>query len=56
MPLNELMARPIYELIDRISEEQDTDQLRELVLAINAVLNAIESQRARLEGDSPRTH
>ncbi len=56
MALNEEMARAVRELVQRVTEEVDTSQLRELVLAINSLLDAIAQQRAKLEGDTPRTH
>jgi len=54
--LNEAMSRAVRELIERVTEEVDTDQLRELILAINVLLDAIQKQRLKLEGDAPRTH
>ena len=56
MLLNDAMSRAVRELTALVTEEQDTEQLRELVLAINALLTAIGKQRAKLEGDSPLTH
>ena len=56
MALSEGMSRAVRELIGRVSEEVDTEQLRELVLAINVLLDAIEKQRMKLEHDTPRTH
>jgi hypothetical protein len=54
MALNEAMSRAVRELIGRVSEEVDTEQLRELILAINVLLDAIEKQRVKLERDTPR--
>jgi predicted oxidoreductase len=56
MALNEAMSGPVRELIERVTEEVDTEQLRELILAINMLLDAIQNQRVKLEGDTPRTH
>jgi hypothetical protein len=56
MALNEAMSRPVRELIDRVTEEVDTEQLRELILAINVLLDAIQNQREKLEGGAHRTH
>jgi hypothetical protein len=56
MALNEPMSRAVRELIARVTEEADTEQLRELILAINVLLGAIEKQRVKLERDTPQTH
>jgi hypothetical protein len=56
MSLNDAMSRAVRELTDLVTEEQDIEQLRELVLAINALLSVIAKQREKLEGDRPLTH
>lgn len=56
MALNEGMFRAVRELIQRVAEEGDTDQLRELVLAIDVLLAAIDKQRVKLDGNAPRAH
>jgi len=56
MSLNESMSRVVRDLTQQVAKEENTEQLRELVLAINSLLTAIERQRAKLEGGSPRPH
>lgn len=56
MALNEPMSRAVQTLSQLVSEEHDTEQLRDLVLEMNALLNDIERQLARLEGRDPRSH
>jgi hypothetical protein len=53
MPLNDAMSRAVRELMELVAEVRDTDQLRELLLAIDLVLHAIDRQRVKLEGDIP---
>ncbi len=56
MPLNESMSRAVQTLSQLVSGEDDTEQLRDLVLEINALLNDIERQKDRLEGRDPQSH
>ena len=52
MALNDKMSGAVRELIQRVAEEVDTEQLRELVLAIDVLLAAIDQQRVKLESNT----
>jgi len=56
MALNEPMSRAMQALSQLVAEEHDTEQLRDLVLEINALLNDVERQLAKLEGRDTRAH
>ena len=55
MPLNTPMSEAIQRLAELVAIETNTEQLRSLVLEINALLNHIECQQAKLTGRPPRT-
>ncbi len=56
MSLNTPMSEAIQKLAELVAVETDIEQLRSLVLEINALLNHIESQQAKLTGRPPRIH
>ena len=49
MSLDDAMSRLLRELTERIVKEQDPEKLRELVFGINRLLDAIETQLAKIE-------
>jgi hypothetical protein len=53
MGLNEPMSEAMHRLAELVAIERDTEQLRILVLEINALLNVIEAQYTRLQGGAP---
>jgi hypothetical protein len=50
---HELGARALRELREQIAKESNAERLRELVMNINALLNMIEDQVTKLEGQPP---
>jgi hypothetical protein len=50
MGLNAPMSEAMHRLAELVATEKDTEQLRILVLEINALLNVIEAQYTRLQG------
>jgi hypothetical protein len=52
MPLNEDMSRALRELAQLAANEQDPQNLRQLVLRVNALLDVIERRLAELKPDS----
>ncbi|MBZ5658288.1 MAG: hypothetical protein LAO56_23755 [Acidobacteriia bacterium] len=44
------MLRLFREITERIAKEQDRDKLRQLVLGINRLSDAVKAQLARIEG------
>jgi hypothetical protein len=52
MSLDAVTSRLLRELTERIAREHDLEKLRELVVEINRLLDAIEEQIATLEGRS----
>ncbi len=51
---HEVRLRALRELRKHIADENDVLRLRELLLEINGILNALEGQVAKLEGRPPR--
>jgi hypothetical protein len=50
---HELGSGALRALREQIVKETDPEKLRELVININALLNLIEDQVAKLEGQQP---
>jgi hypothetical protein len=50
---HELGSRALHDLREQIAKENDPEKLRELVIAINVLLNMIEEQVAKIEGQQP---
>lgn len=50
---HELGLGALRDLREQIAKESDPERLRELVMNINALLNLIEDQVAKLEGKQP---
>jgi hypothetical protein len=46
----ELVSRALRDLRERVARESDPEELRELVIDINALLDLIEEQLTKLEG------
>lgn len=53
MAHSESLSKALRDLKDLIAKEQDPHNLRELVAEINTLLDMIEMQVARLEGQDP---
>jgi hypothetical protein len=53
MALNAPMSEAMHRLAELVAIETDTEQLRILVLEINALLNLIEAQSSRVQGGAP---
>ncbi|MCU1304487.1 MAG: hypothetical protein JWQ87_4771 [Candidatus Sulfotelmatobacter sp.] len=51
---HELGSGALRDLREQIARESDLESLRQLVMNINALLNLIEDQVAKLEGKQPR--
>jgi hypothetical protein len=49
---DDAMSRLLRELKERVVKEQDPKKLHALVLGINRLLDAIETQLAKVEGQS----
>jgi hypothetical protein len=49
MLLNDTVSRALHELKQQVAKEQDPEGLRALVKEIDAILDAIEKQAAKLE-------
>jgi hypothetical protein len=49
----ELGSNALRDLREQIAKENDPEKLRELVLAINVLLNMIEEQVAKIAGQRP---
>jgi CHAD domain-containing protein len=52
MSLDDAISRLLRELTGRVAKEQDTEKLHDLVLGINRLLDAMETQLAKVEGHS----
>jgi hypothetical protein len=50
---NELGSEALHDLREQIARENDPERLRGLVININTLLNLIEDQVAKLEGQPP---
>ena len=50
------MSEAIQRLTELVAAETNIEQLRTLVLEINALLNEIEKQQTKLLGRERRTH
>ena len=50
---DEVVSKSLRELAREIAEADDPAKLRQLVVEINKLLDAIEDQAARLEGRNP---
>jgi hypothetical protein len=50
---SETLSKALHDLKGLIAKEQDPQNLRELVAEINKLLDMIEMQVARLEGQDP---
>jgi hypothetical protein len=50
---HELGSGALRDLREQIARESDPESLRQLVMNINALLNLIEDQVAKLEGQQP---
>jgi hypothetical protein len=55
MALNKPMTEAMHRLAELVAIEKNAEQLRILVLEINALLNVIEAQYTRLQGGAPWT-
>lgn len=49
----ELVSKSLHDLKELIAKEQNPHNLRELVAEINSLLDLIEIQVARIEGQKP---
>jgi hypothetical protein len=49
MPLDEATTRNLRALAEAAAKEEDPENLRELILALNSLLDVLERQVARLE-------
>jgi hypothetical protein len=49
MPLDEATTRNLRALVEAAAKEKDPENLRELILAVNSLLNVLERQVAKLE-------
>jgi hypothetical protein len=49
----ELGSKALRDLREQIAKENDPEKLRELVVAIDVLLNMIEEQVAKIEGQRP---
>jgi hypothetical protein len=49
MALNKAMSRTVRQLIAQVAKEEHPKQLRQLVIAINRVLDSIEKRAAKLD-------
>jgi hypothetical protein len=54
MPLDEATSRSLRALAEEAAKQQDPEKLRELILAINSLLDVLERQVAKLK--EPRNH
>lgn len=52
MSVDAVISRLLRELTELVAKEHDPEKLRELVVGMNRVLDAIEEQIATLEGDN----
>ena len=50
---HELVSKSLHDLKELIAKEQNPNNLRELVSEINSLLDLIEIQVARIEGQKP---
>jgi len=50
---HELVSKSLHDLKEMIAKEQNPHNLRELVAEINSLLDLIEIQVARIEGQKP---
>jgi hypothetical protein len=50
MSLNDAMSSALRKLREQVGSEEDSDRLRELVIEINRLLDAIEKRVAELGG------
>jgi hypothetical protein len=53
MSNRELVSKSLHDLKELIAKEQNPHNLRELVAEINSLLDLIELQVARIEGEKP---
>jgi hypothetical protein len=53
MSNRELLSKSLHDLKELIAKEQNPHNLRELVAEINSLLDLIELQVARIEGEKP---
>jgi hypothetical protein len=53
MSNRELVSKSLQDLKELIAKEQNPHNLRELVAEINSLLDLIELQVARIEGEKP---
>jgi hypothetical protein len=53
MSNRELVSKSLHDLKELIAKEQNPHNLRELVAEINSLLDLIEIQVARIEGQKP---
>lgn len=53
MQFNDDLSRTFSAMIERAATERDPEQLRQLVLGVNVLLDAIEKRLSELERQNP---
>jgi len=52
--MNDALSQALREVTVQVINVQDSEELREVVIAINQILDTIERQLAKLQGNEPR--